>query len=168
MAVGQSFRELLAVLTGHRIEFLVVGATAAVLEGAPLTTFDLDVVVEPSPANRARLLAALLEVEAVYLDPLQRGIRPTAERLDSHRMNLLETRLGRLDVMTSIAPGWGWSDLLPRSHTIGLGDLEVRILDLAAVIESKEATDRDKDRAALPQLRETVRLRAAGGQDPTR
>jgi hypothetical protein len=49
VAVGQSFLELLAVLTRHRVELVVVGATAAVLEGAPLTTFDLDVVFEPTP-----------------------------------------------------------------------------------------------------------------------
>lgn len=72
MAVGQSFLELLAVLTRHRVEFVIVGATAAVLEGAPMTTFDLDVVFEPSPANRARLLAALTEIDAVYVDPLRR------------------------------------------------------------------------------------------------
>lgn len=42
MASGQKFRELLEVLLDHEVEFLVVGATAAVLGGAPLTTFDLD------------------------------------------------------------------------------------------------------------------------------
>jgi hypothetical protein len=33
------------------------------------------------------------------------------------------------------------------------------VLDLAAVIESKEAAGRDKDLAALPLLRETLRLK---------
>lgn len=159
MAVGQSFRELLAVLARHRVDFLVVGATAAVLEGASLTTFDLDVVVATSPENRERLLAALIEIDAVYVDPLRRGIRPNEERLRTHRMNLLETRLGRLDVMMEIAPGWRWEDLLPRSRTIEIEGLEVRILCLDAVIESKEATGRDKDRAALPHLREALQLR---------
>lgn len=159
MAVGQSFLELLGVLARHRVDFLVVGATAAVIEGAPLTTFDLDIVIEPSVENRARLLPALVEIDAVYLDPLRRGIRPTAERLQTHRMNLLETRLGRLDVMTSIAPGWAWEDLLPRSDPIDLGGVEVRVLALDAVIESKEAAGRDKDHAGLPLLRETLRLR---------
>lgn len=159
MAVGQSFLELLAVLARHRVELVIVGATAAVLEGALLTTFDLDVVFDPSPANRARLLAALTEIDAVYVDPLRRDIRPNEERLRSHRMNLLETRLGRLDVMTSIAPGWTWEDLLPRSRQIEIGRLTVRVLALEAVIESKEAAGRDKDRAALPHLREALRLR---------
>lgn len=161
MADGQSFRELLAALQRHDVDFLIVGATAAVLAGAPLTTFDLDIVFEPSPENRRRLLGALEEIDAVYLDPLRRGIRPSEERLASHRLNLLETRLGRLDVMTSIAPGWGWSDLLPRSHPLEAAGMKLRVLDLEAVIESKQATGRGKDRAALPLLREVLRQRGS-------
>lgn len=161
MAVGQSFRELLEVLLRHEVDFVVVGATAAVLGGAPLTTFDLDVVFEPSPENRARLLDALAAIDAVYLDPLRRRIRPTEERLAAHRLNLLETRLGRLDVMTSIAPGWAWSELVPRSYRLEAAGATIRVLDLDAVIESKQAAGREKDRAVLPLLREVLRQRGA-------
>jgi hypothetical protein len=38
------FIRLLEVLTRHRVAFIVVGGVAAVLEGAPITTFDLDIV----------------------------------------------------------------------------------------------------------------------------
>lgn len=165
MAVGQNFVELLAGLLDRRVDFLVVGATAAVLAGAPLTTFDLDVVVEPSDENRLRLLALLEDLDAIYVDPGGRRIRPTAERLRTHRNHLLETRLGRLDVLTSIAPGWAWGDLLPRSRPVEMVGRNVRVLDLAAVIESKETADRPRDRAALPQLREALRLRRARGED---
>jgi len=159
VAAGQKFRELLEVLFAHEVDFLVVGATAAVLGGAPLTTFDLDVVFEPSPDNRARLLDALRDMDAVYVDPLRRGIRPTQERLGTHRLSLFETRLGRLDLLTSIEPGWGWEDLVPRSHQVEIGGMTLQVLDLAAVIESKMATGREKDRAALPLLREVLRQR---------
>jgi len=37
--------------------------------------------------------------------------------------------------------------------------MTLRVLDLDAVIESKLATGREKDRAALPLLREVLRLR---------
>jgi hypothetical protein len=126
---------------------------------APLTTFDLDVVFEPSPDNRVRLLDALREMDAVYVDPLRRGIRPTEERLGTHRLSPLETRLGRLDLLTSIEPGWGWGDLVPRSHQVEIGEMKLQVLDLDAVIESKMAMGREKDRAALPLLREVLRQR---------
>lgn len=164
MAVGQNFLELLTALLDRRVDFLVVGATAAVLGGVPVTTFDLDVVVETSEENRLRLLALLEDLDTVYVDPGGRRIRPTAERLRTHRNHLLDTRLGRLDVLTSIAPGWAWGDLLSRSQAIEVAGRGVRVLDLAAVIESKEAADRPRDRAALPQLREALRLSRSRGE----
>jgi hypothetical protein len=159
VAGGQRFADLLRLLTRHGVDFVVVGAAAAVLDGAPITTFDLDVVFETSAENRARLLAALEEIDAVYLDPLDRRILPTDERLQAHRLNLFTTRLGRFDALTAIAPEQTWGELLPRSHTLEIGGAAVRVLDLDAVIESKEAAGRDKDRAALPLLRETLRLK---------
>ncbi len=83
-------------------------------------------------------------------------IRPTVERLKSNKVNLLETELGPLDVMESIGPGWEWADLVERSHILKVADLEIRVLGLAAIIESKEVANRDKDRAMLPLLRRTL------------
>ena len=164
MGAGQQFGDLLRLLAAHGVELVVVGAAAAVLDGAPMTTFDLDVVFEPGPENRARLLAALSELDAVYWDPAGRRIEPSDERLQTQRLHLLETRLGRLDVMREIGRGQGWAEVSARSHAIELPGLAIRVLDLDAVIESKEAADRPKDHAALPLLRETLRLRRERGE----
>jgi hypothetical protein len=158
VAVGQRFGDLLGLLTSHGVELVVVGATAAVLDGAPLTTFDLDVVFEPSAENRARLLAALDDLDAIYWDPAGRQLRPTEERLATMRLHLLDTRFGRLDLLREIGGGLGWPEVSARSHLLDLPGGQVRVLDLEAVIESKEAANRPKDRAALPLLRETLRL----------
>jgi hypothetical protein len=61
--------------------------------------------------------------------------------------------------MTSIAPGWTWEELLPRSHAIETAGMTLRVLNLEAVIESKQAAGRAKDHAALPLLREVLRQR---------
>ncbi len=159
MAGGQKFAELLGLLSRHGVEFVVVGAAAAVLDGAPITTFDLDVVFKNSAANRARLLAALTEIDAVYLDPAHRRILPTDERLQANRLNLFATRLGRFDVLTTIARDLTWNEIVPRSHSLDVAGITVRVLDLETVIESKEALGREKDRAVLPLLRETLRLK---------
>lgn len=39
--------------------------------------------------------------------------------------------------------------------------VELRVLDLAAVIESKQIAGRDKDKAMLPVLRRTLEVRRA-------
>ncbi|HSM51240.1 MAG TPA: hypothetical protein VLA75_07565 [Thermoanaerobaculia bacterium] len=165
MDAGPRFGELLQLLARHGVEHVVVGAAAAVLGGAPMTTFDLDVVFEPGAENRSRLLAALAELDAVYWDPLGGRIRPDDGRLVAQRHHLLETRLGRLDLMREIGRAQGWPEVRARSHELEIPGLTVRVLDLEAVIESKEAAGREKDRAALPLLRETLRQRRARGAD---
>jgi len=156
---GQRFAELLRVLADHDVRFVVVGAVAAVLEGAPITTFDLDVVFEPSEENLGRLLRALSDLDAVYWDPAGRRVVPDAARLRAQRLHLLETRLGRLDLLREIGAGLGWEAVLARSLEIETAGRTLCVLDLETVIESKEAAGRDKDLAALPLLRETLRLK---------
>jgi hypothetical protein len=160
--IKPSFLELLRTLAGHGVEHVVVGGVAAILEGAPITTFDLDVVYRTDEENLHRLAAALAGIDAVYRDPAGRRIEPTPERLRENRANLLATRIGQLDAMQSIGAGWTHPDVRARAHPLRIGDLEVWTLDLAAVIESKEAADRDKDRAMLPVLRRTFELRHRG------
>lgn len=43
--------QLLELLSQNEVEFVVVGGVAAILEGAPITTLDLDIVYEGSPEN---------------------------------------------------------------------------------------------------------------------
>ena len=58
------FGDALATLARHGVEFVVVGGVAAVLNGAPISTFDLDIVHARSEENLDRLLAALTELDA--------------------------------------------------------------------------------------------------------
>jgi len=56
------FAEILRLLAAHDVEFVVVGMTAGILQGAPVSTVDLDVVHRRSPENVATAirLASLL------------------------------------------------------------------------------------------------------------
>jgi hypothetical protein len=153
------FLGLLRTLLRHGVEFIVVGGVAAQLEGAPILTFDLDVLYEKGSENLARLLAALRELKAHYRDPAGRHIEPDAEKLATLRLHLLLTELGALDVLGSIGDGLTYQDLVGRTISYQLGESEVRVLELAAVIETKEQANRDKDRAALPVLRQTLAMK---------
>lgn len=150
------FDEALAVLARHEVEFLVVGGIAAVLHGSPLTTQDLDIVYSTSGENRRRLLEALEEMDASYADPAGRTIRPDLERLGSLRVHLLETRLGRVDLMRTIGRDLGFDDLIGRTLEMEVGAFSVPVLDLEAIIETKEHADRPKDRYQLPFLRQLL------------
>ena len=58
------FFAILGALVAHDMEFIVVGGVCAVLHGAPVMTFDLDVVHHRTPGNIARLQAALEALDA--------------------------------------------------------------------------------------------------------
>jgi hypothetical protein len=62
----ESFRRILETLERHGVEYVVAGGVAAVLQGAPVTTFDIDALFRVDRANVARLFAALVELDAHY------------------------------------------------------------------------------------------------------
>jgi hypothetical protein len=157
------YLDILEVLARHQVDHIVVGGVAAILEGAPVSTFDLDIVPDPASDNRERLLAALRELEARYLDPAGRHLVPDETKLATLRLNRLLTRAGPLDVLAAIGEAMTYALLAGRTHERSVGKLRVRCLDLEAVIESKEQANRDKDRAALPILRRTLELKRLGG-----
>lgn len=146
------FADILALLADRDVEFVVVGMTAGVLAGAPVTTLDVDIVHRRSPENVTRLLTALQELGAVYRhDP--RGLQPTESHLASPGHQLLATDQGDLDCLGTIDGGRSYEDLLESTLEVSLsGGRVIRILDLPALIDIKRRAARPKDLAALPVL----------------
>ena len=64
--------DLLATLVRHDVQFIVVGGVAAIVQGAPITTFDLDVVYARTPENLANLERALEDARVSCRHP--RGV----------------------------------------------------------------------------------------------
>ncbi|HKW98031.1 MAG TPA: hypothetical protein VJN43_09865 [Bryobacteraceae bacterium] len=56
-----NFLPILPVLSNHKVDFILVEGVAAVIQGAPIMTFDVDVLYGTAPVNLTRLLAAILE-----------------------------------------------------------------------------------------------------------
>ena len=150
------FREALEVFARHHVDFVVVGGVAAVLGGAPISTFDLDIVHDRSSTNVARLLCALADLDARYRDLAGRVLRPEARALEGEGHHLLLTRCGPVDVLGRIGVGRSYQDLVDDSVTLSIGEISVRVLGLEALIRSKVEAGRDKDLAVLAILRRTL------------
>jgi hypothetical protein len=153
-------RRILAGLVAHDVRFVVVGGVAAVLQGAPLATFDLDVVHDRSADNVQRLLGALDDLGARSRLHLQAIVRPDASHLVGPGHVLLTTDGGDLDLLGTAGRGRGYDDLVGHSTPMEVGPgLVVQVLDLPTLIELKEEAGRAKDLAALPTLRATLEER---------
>lgn len=154
-----SFREILEVLNQHHVEYIVVGGVAAVIHGAPTTTFDLDTLVRLNQANAERLAKALSQLEARFREH-QKLIRPTIEDILAGGHLLLMTRAGPLDVLGFIGENLRYEDLLGTSSEIGMNVGPLRVLDLEALIAEKKRMGRAKDNAAVELLEEVLRHRS--------
>jgi len=154
------FEAILRVLNAHRVEYIVVGGVSALLHGAPVATFDLDVVHSRSRENIGRLLAALEELDARYRAQPAKRVKPAASHLAGAGHQLLMTRFGPLDVLGVIGAGREYPDLLPHTIEMEIGTgLSVRLLDLETLIRTKEETGGEKDRAVLAILRRVLEER---------
>lgn len=142
--------KLLRTLVEHRVEFCLIGAAAAWLQGSPAVTLDLDVMPRRDLDNADRLAAALNALGARH-----RGA-PEATQLDGGdfvgwETQRFETEAGPLDVVPTAAAIGGYEDVA--TVEISLGEFSIRALTVDQVIASKEALGRPKDMAALPALR---------------
>jgi hypothetical protein len=64
MAEPRHLTSILEVLLTEDVSFVLVGALAAVAQGAPLTTHDVDIVHARTPENVERLMSALGKLNA--------------------------------------------------------------------------------------------------------
>jgi len=150
------FLEILKILTKHKVDFIVVGGVCAVLHGAPVTTFDLDLVHSRSSQNLASLMSALNELDAFYRGRGDQRLKPKRSHLSSPGHQLLMTNAGPLDLLGTIGVGHSYKDLLKHTVELEAGGLRLRILNLEKLIEIKKETITDKDKAMLPILQRTL------------
>jgi hypothetical protein len=153
---------LFRVLDEHDVEFVVIGGVAARLQGAPILTQDVDVTPATDAGNLDRLARALRAIHARLRSPHEPdGVEfPIDARfLAGNRSWTLISDFGDLDLVFEPAGTNGYRDLVAEADRLTVDEsppLRVYVASLPAVIRSKEAAGRDKDRAALPLLRRTL------------
>jgi hypothetical protein len=141
--------KLLRVLVEHEVDFCVIGAVAAWLQGNPTVTLDLDVMPRRELDNADRLAAALTALGARHRGQNAAIDLEGADFLGWQSQHF-DTEAGPLDVVPHAAAIGGFEDVA--TVELALGELFIRVLTLDEVIASKEKLGRPKDRAALPAL----------------
>jgi hypothetical protein len=149
--------EILRILDRHRVEFVLIGGMAATLHGSDVVTFDLDVAPRSTRDNLDRLSAALKDLDAsLRVEGDQPGgvaFDPHWELLARTQVLNLVTRAGDLDIVMKPAGSSGYDDLRRDALAISISGVSILVASLADVIRSKEAANREKDRAVLPALK---------------
>lgn len=145
-------RRLLRALNAHGVRYLVIGLGAAVLQGAPLSTQDIDLWFEhpgDEPLRRALADAGGFWITAFALQPPGLG----GEGLE--RIDTVLTAHGLDDFNREYA----------RALEMEVDGIPLKVLPLERIIWSKRSTGRPKDVAALPALEATLRAREGGSDE---
>ena len=158
-----SFREILTLLNAHDVDYIVVGGVAAVVHGAPITTFDLDALVRVTDENARRLVAALGALDARFREHTH-PIQPTEQDVLAGGHLLLMTRAGPLDILGFIGENQRYEDFEQSVVEVEMSRGRFRVLDLAELVRQKRATDRAKDRDMLEMLEQLLERRNQGAQ----
>ena len=127
----------------HRVRYLFLGKSGAILLGFPDTTQDADVFVEKSPENGAALVTALSELGFALSDEQAAEIR--------RGKDFVQLKNGPFDLDLIFAPDGIESFEQAWNRRVDVEGFSV--CHPVDIIASKVAANRLKDRESLPRLR---------------
>jgi hypothetical protein len=154
---------LLEKLAAASVDHIVIGGVAVGFHGYVRSTKDLDVVPAPDPENLERLSGVLRALDAELdgagdfdADELPDPLDPDV--LAQGGNWVLQTRLGRFDIMQWQGERELWAMLSPGALGVDLDGLMVKVASYADLVALKEQAGRPSD------LEDLARLRLARGE----
>jgi hypothetical protein len=135
-------------LERHRLEAILVGNAGAAVQGAPVTTVDIDFFFRKTPVNIGKLKKIARELDAVIM-------RPFYPVLGIFRLSRDSDNL-QVDFMAEMDGVRSFEGLRSRSTLVPFGAASLSVASLADIIKSKKAAGRPKDLAVLYVLEKAL------------
>jgi hypothetical protein len=127
----------------QNIEFIIVGLSAAALQGAPVVTQDVDLWFKD--LNDPALKKVLKKVGAAYVPPSAH-----------HPPMFAGDAVNLFDIVVHMHGLGSFEEEKKKALTIDLKNIKVLVLSLEQIIKSKKATGRQKDKIVLPVLKDAL------------
>jgi hypothetical protein len=145
--VNQDFIDLLRELCAAEARFMIVGAYAVAFHSQPRATGDIDLWIEPTASNAAKVLTALNAFGAPIQD-LKVDDLSTAGIV--YQIGVAPRRIDILTSLTGLDFPTAWRD-----HVMGnMGGVKCPVIGREALIRNKRALGRPRDLADLELLGE--------------
>lgn len=146
-ALAEPERRFLAELRARGVDFVIVGVSAALLQGASIATQDIDLWF--ARLDDPRIAEAAREVGGIWVSDTF-GMRPPG----------LGGALGdRFDVVTHMHGLGSFEEERANTIELELDGVPVRVLRIERIVASKRATGRAKDIAHIPALEAAIAAR---------
>lgn len=143
--LAADFRDLLRAFVDREVRFLVVGGYALAIHGHPRATGDLDVWIDPAPANTGRAYAAL-EAFGAPLSDLTREDLATPGTV--FQIGLPPLRIDVLTRLTAVEFGRAWE----RRIEADFEGVRVPVIGREDFLSNKRALGRTRDLADVERL----------------
>lgn len=144
--LNPDFREFIQSLNDNRVRYLVVGGYAVALHGHPRYTKDLDVWIEATPENAARMVKALEQFGFGSL-----GLR-AEDFLVPDQVIQLGYAPNRIDLLSTLE-GVDFDSCYAARVEVEMDGLTVHFIGLDDLKANKQAAGRLQDLADLEGLR---------------
>ena len=149
----ENLKNLLILLIENKIDFVLIGGFAGVVHGASLVTQDIDICTALTKENIEKL--------RIILKPYYPKHRMTAKKLlfENYPKNLdgvnnlyFDTKLGQLDILSSVVGVGSFNVVKKNSIEISLYGSKCRVISIKDLIKSKKCMNRNKDKTILEEL----------------
>ena len=132
-------------LTRSKVPFMVVGLSAAALQGAPMVTQDVDLWFRD--IDHPGIRKALKKMDGAFVPSL--GLNPPMFAGD---------HVNCFDIVLTVHGVGPFDEELNRAIDVSLGKFTIKVMPLDRIIASKTFLNREKDRMVLPALKSASKI----------
>lgn len=143
---NDDFRDFLRALNNQKVEYILVGGMAVILNGYVRTTGDMDVWVKKTKENYQKILLAFHEFRMPIFDMTED--RFLSDRFDVWVFGAIPVKI---ELMTAVK-GIEFDEAYSLSQIHDENDIPIRYLHINSLIASKKAAGRYKDLEDINQL----------------
>jgi len=150
---GEKEIAFLRELVKQQVDFMIVGLSAAALQGAPVVTQDVDLWFRA--LGHPGITKALKKVGGTFVPTV--GLNPPMFAGEAVKF---------FDIVTHMHGLASFAEEKRHALTITLDTVTVAVLSLEQIIKSKKAIKRPKDKLVLPVLKDAlIAIREAGRKE---
>ncbi len=139
------YLNLLRLFHAERVEYVIVGGYAVIAHGFPRTTGDIDILVQPTAENAARVVRALVGYGFINNEFEETDFTTTPNFLSFSKNEVW------IDLMTQLL-GVTFAECAADALVIEMAGVPVRYINLSALRKAKAATSRPQDLQDLENL----------------
>jgi hypothetical protein len=158
--VSSDFSNLLERLVKAGVDFVIVGGFAGVVHGCTYVTQDVDICCDFSVANLLALQTAISDLDPVHrMTPGRKKLQLTEQTCGQFKNLYLDTKIGQLDCMSFIDGLGDYGQVKRASRLVEVENTKMYVLSLDALIKTKRAMNRPRDKEAILQLEAIKKLK---------